>query len=132
MAANPRKCTAIAMHHPRYSSSSEHGDQEEVRPLWDVALRHHADLALAGHDHDYERFEPMDDEGHVTADGMVSFVAGTGGKSLYDEGEPDIGSVLFYNKRAGVLDLKLGKDGYGWRFRNVDGETIDAGVHRCH
>jgi len=40
--------------------------------------------------------------------------------------------VLFYNERAGVLDLKLAKDSYAWRFRNVDGETIDAGVHRCH
>ena len=120
------------MHHPRYSSSSEHGDQKEVRPLWDVALRHHADLALAGHDHDYERFKAMDADGNVTDSGMVSFVVGTGGKSLYDEGDRDEGSVLFYNERAGVLDLKLGKDGYGWRFRNVDGETIDAGVQRCH
>ena len=132
MAANPRTCTAIAMHHPRYSSSSEHGDQDEVSPLWEVALRHDADLALAGHDHDYERFKAMDADGHVTDSGMVSFVVGTGGKSLYDEGDRDEGSVLFYNERAGVLDLKLAKDSYAWRFRNVDGETIDAGVHRCH
>jgi hypothetical protein len=131
MAANPRTCTAIAMHHPRYSSSSEHGDQEEVSGLWEVALRHDADLALGGHDHDYERFRAMDADGHVTDSGIVSFVVGTGGKSLYALGDRDEGSVLFYNKRAGVLDLKLGKDGYGWRFRNVDGETIDAGVHRC-
>ena len=132
MAANPRTCTAIAMHHPRYSSSSEHGDQPEVRPLWEVAIRHHADLALAGHDHDYERFKAMDADGHVTSTGLVSFVVGTGGKSLYDEGQPDEGSVLFYNDRAGVLDLKLGPKSFGWRFRNVDGKTIDAGVQRCH
>jgi hypothetical protein len=132
MAENPRRCTAIAMHHPRYSSSSEHGDQEQVSRLWEVALRHDADLALAGHDHDYERFDAMDADGNVTDRGIVSFVVGTGGKSLYDLGDRDEGSVLFYNERAGVLDLKLGRDGYGWRFRNVDGETIDAGVHRCH
>jgi acid phosphatase type 7 len=132
MAENPRTCTAIAMHHPRYSSSSEHGDQEEVSPLWEVALRHDADLALGAHDHDYERFEAMDADGNVTDGGIVSFVVGTGGKSLYDLGDRDEGSVLFYNERAGVLDLKLGRDGYGWRFRNVDGKTIDAGVHRCH
>lgn len=131
MTANPRTCTAIAMHHPRYSSSSEHGDQTEVRPLWEVAIRHHADLALAGHDHDYERFQAMDADGHVTAGGMVSFVVGTGGKSLYDEGEPDVGSVLFYNHRAGVLDLKLGSGQFGWRFQDVDGKTVDAGVQRC-
>jgi len=132
MAANPRTCTLIAMHHPRYSSSSEHGDQPEVRPLWEVAIRHHADLALAGHDHDYERFKAMDADGHVTPTGLVSFVVGTGGKSLYDEGQPDEGSVLFYNDRAGVLDLKLDKSSFGWQFRNVDGKTIDEGVQPCH
>ncbi len=132
MAANPRTCTVIAMHHPRYSSSSEHGDQPEVRPLWEAAIRHHADLALAGHDHDYERFKAMDADGHVTPTGLVSFVVGTGGKSLYDEGQPDEGSVLFYNDRAGVLDLKLGPKGFGWQFRNVDGKTIDEGVQACH
>ena len=131
MAAHPRTCTAIAMHHPRYSSSVEHGDQEEVSPLWEVALRHHADLALAGHDHDYERFQAMDAAGNVTPDGIVSFVVGTGGKSLYDEGDRDQGSVLFYNERAGVLDLKLGTDRFAWHFRNVDGKTIDTGVQRC-
>lgn len=131
MAAHPRQCSAIAMHHPRYSSSSEHGDQTEVKPLWEVALRHHADLALAGHDHDYERFQAMDADGHVTASGMVSFVVGTGGKSLYDEGNPDEGSVLFYNDRAGILELKLGTGKFGWRFQNVDGKTVDAGVQSC-
>jgi len=131
MAAHPRRCSAIAMHHPRYSSSSEHGDQSEVQPLWEAALRHHADLALAGHDHDYERFQAMDADGNVTAGGMVSFVVGTGGKSLYDEGEPDQGSVLFYNDRAGVLELKLGSGQFGWRFVNVDGKTVDAGVQAC-
>jgi acid phosphatase type 7 len=134
MTANPRKCTAIAMHHPRYSSGTDpmHGDRLEVRPLWGVALLHHADLALAGHEHQYQRFRAMDADGHLTDDGLVSFVVGTGGKSLYEKGRPERGEVLAYNARAGVLDLKLGKAGFGWRFRNVDGKTIDEGVQACH
>ena len=134
MTANPRKCTAIAMHHPRYSSGTDpmHGDRLEVRPLWGVAFLHHADLALAGHEHQYQRFRAMDADGHVTDDGLVSFVVGTGGKSLYEKGRPERGEVLAYNARAGVLDLKLGKAGFGWRFRNVDGKTIDEGVQACH
>lgn len=134
MTANPRKCTAIAMHHPRYSSGTDpmHGDRLEVRPLWGVAFLHHADLALAGHEHQYQRFRAMDADGHITDDGLVSFVVGTGGKSLYEKGRPERGEVLAYNARAGVLDLKLGKAGFGWRFRNVDGKTIDEGVQACH
>jgi hypothetical protein len=131
MAAHPRLCTAIAMHHPRYSSGAQHGDSTSVRRLWKVALRHHADLALAGHDHDYERFVAMDADGHVTPSGLVSFVVGTGGKSLYDEGRRHRGSVAFYNDRAGVLHLKLGAGRYGWRFRSVDGTRVDSGVRRC-
>jgi len=132
MTANPRMCTAIAMHHPRYASGTEHGDSPEVRPLWEVAFLHHADLALAGHEHQYQRFRAMDADGHISDDGLVSFVVGTGGKSLYEKGPPERGEVLDYNHRAGVLDLKLGKAGFGWRFRNVDGKTIDEGVHACH
>jgi acid phosphatase type 7 len=134
MTANPRKCTAIAMHHPRYSSGTDplHGDRLEVRPLWGVAFLHHADLALAGHEHQYQRFRAMDADGHLTDEGLVSFVVGTGGKSLYEKGRPEKGEVLAYNARAGVLDLKLGKAGFGWRFRNVDGKTIDEGVQACH
>jgi hypothetical protein len=132
MTANPRTCTAITMHHPRYSSGSQHGDSPEVRPLWQVAVNHHADLALAGHDHEYERFRAMDANGHITRNGIVSFVVGTGGKGLYKKGRTHVGSVIFANRRFGVLGLRLGAGGYSWRFRTIDGRTVDFGVHRCH
>ena len=38
---------------------------------------------LSGHDHDYERFRPMNAAGNPTQGGVVQFVVGTGGKSLY-------------------------------------------------
>ncbi len=132
MSAHPRTCTAIAMHHPRYSSDSQHGDESDVKPFWEVAIKHQADLALAGHAHDYERFHAMDADGNVSSTGMASFVVGTGGKSLYDSDGPHQGSVIFSNHRAGVLALKLGRGGYGWMFKDVDGNTVDSGVQSCH
>lgn len=132
MTANPRPCTAIAMHHPRYSSGAQHGDSPEVRPLWQVAFNHHADLALAAHDHEYERFRAMDATGHVTRRGLVSFVVGTGGKGLYAKGRTHVGSVIFANRRFGVLYLRLGARAYSWQFRTIDGRTLDAGVRSCH
>lgn len=132
MSAHPRPCTAVAMHHPRYSSDSQHGDESFVRPFWEVAIEHGADLALAGHAHDYERFRPMDGDGNLTSTGMVSFVVGTGGKSLYDSDGPREGSVIFSNDRAGVLALKLGDRRFGWTFKNVDGESVDSGIQSCH
>ncbi len=132
MTAHPRACSALTMHHPRYSSDSQHGDSPEVGRFWAVALRHHADLALAGHAHDYERFRAMDASGNITGRGMVSFVVGTGGKSLYTRHRARKGSVRFANRRAGVLALRLGRRGYAWTFKTIDRRTIDSGVRSCH
>ncbi len=43
--------------------------------LWHTLARARADVVLAGHDHHYERFAPID--------GIRSFVVGTGGRSHY-------------------------------------------------
>ena len=53
----------LAMHHhPEFSSSTHGKDQDVLRgraffvPIWD---KHHVDLAVTGHDHNYERSKPV-------------------------------------------------------------------------
>lgn len=130
MRQHPRPCTAITMHHPRYSSA-EHGSNGFVERLWKVALAHDADLALAGHDHTYERFRPMDASGNPARGGIRSFVVGTGGKSLYPWGPLAPGSVVRHNESFGVLALRLGRGRYAWEYRTVDDRVIDSGRARC-
>jgi phosphodiesterase/alkaline phosphatase D-like protein len=67
----------VAAHHPVYSSG-KHGKQTFGlrRVLEPILVKHHADLYLAGHDHDYERFEPIQ--------GVNYIVSGGGGSYLYD------------------------------------------------
>jgi hypothetical protein len=130
MAANPRTCSALTMHYPRYSSAL-HGSSDTVQPLWEVALSHGADLALAGHDHTYERFRPMDASGHPEPGGIRSFVVGTGGNSLYDWSTLAPGSVARSNESFGVLALRLGEGRFGWEFRTIDGDVIDSGTAPC-
>jgi acid phosphatase type 7 len=130
MDAQPAACSMILLHHPRYSSGL-HGNNSAVRRFWRIAVRHRTDVALAGHDHDYERFRRMDASGGVTPRGMASFVAGTGGKSLYPAGVRRPGSVVFDNHRAGVLALRLGQGQYAWKFRTIDGRLVDQGVGSC-
>ena len=78
-----RKCTLAYWHHPRWSNG-EHGDQPQVAPLWTDLYDAGADLVLAGHDHDYERFEPLDGNGNPDPQrGIREFVVGTGGKNYY-------------------------------------------------
>ena len=128
---DPRQCSAIAMHHPRYSSG-KHGSDESMADFWRIAYDQHVDLALAGHDHTYERFEPMDAEGNPSPGrGLTSFVSGTGGKSLYDEHDPETGSVYFQNTQFGVLDLTLAADRFSWRYMSLDGSVLDEGEEPC-
>lgn len=131
LAGNTRECTAIAMHYPRYSSG-KHGSAEFMRRFWKVAYAHHVDLALAGHDHTYERFAPMDAEGVVRPGrGITSFVVGTGGKSLYERGEPEVGSEYFQNSVFGVLSLTLSAHDFSWEFFDTHGSVLDEGSTSC-
>ena len=129
---NPRECSAIVLHFPRYSSGLEHGSIVSTTQFWSVAYAHHVDLALAGHDHDYERFAPMDDSGHLRpARGITSFVSGAGGNSLYHHGTTVPGSQFYRASTFGVLDLQLRPGGFDWAFRTVDRTTPDRGSARC-
>jgi 3',5'-cyclic AMP phosphodiesterase CpdA len=131
LADNPRQCSAIAMHHPRYSSGKHHS-QQTMADFWQIAYDNHVDLALAGHDHDYERFQAMDADGNASAGrGLTSFVSGTGGKSLYSEYDAEAGSVYFQNTEFGVLDLTLAADGFSWKFLATDRTVLDRGSARC-
>jgi hypothetical protein len=119
------------MHHPRYSSGLEHGSSTVVKPLWEVAYAHHADVVLSGHDHDYERFLPMDPDGHVRAGGIQSFVVGTGGRNLYHLGTRQPGSAYFQARIHGVLAMDLRPGTAHWEFRAIDGKVLDRGDRGC-
>jgi hypothetical protein len=133
--SHPTRCSAIAMHHARFSSGAEHGSSPAMAGFWRIADNHGVDLVLAGHDHDYERFVRMDADGHRTRTGMASFVVGTGGKSFYPLGTRLPGSAYFQNTRFGVLKLWLGDGGYAWQYRTVGnggaGDVRDSGDGSC-
>ncbi len=130
MAAHPVRCSAIAMHFPRYSSG-EHGNNASMARFWRIAMKHGADVALAGHDHDYERFAKLNANGKYSKKGLRSFVAGTGGKSLYSKQSSPKGSRYFRADKFGVLAMTFGRGAYDWRFRTIGGAVRDKGSARC-
>jgi beta-glucanase (GH16 family) len=133
LAAHSNRCTLGYWHHPRWSRGS-HGDFAGVQAFWQALYDYGADVVLAGHDHDYQRWAPLNASGAVdTQRGIRSFVAGTGGNSaLYPVGSDNRLEI----KNAdtwGVLKLTLGADGYSWNFMPVAGKTFsDAGSESCH
>jgi len=123
LASHPSRCTLAYWHHPRWSSGL-HGPDATMQPLWADLARGGADVVLAGHDHHYERFAPID--------GIRSFVVGTGGRSHYPVLVRRRGSQVVNDRTFGVLRLTLSAESYSWRFVPVAGSTFtDGGTGRC-
>ena len=117
VAAHPDMHYILYAHRPRFTSSDEHGPSAEICPLWDtLAETGGLEIVLAGHNHQYERFAPMNCDGRADADGARSFVVGSGGKALYGFGEPQQGSEFRNNSDFGVLRLVLSPTSYEWEF----------------
>ena len=80
----------------------------------------------SGHDHDYERLEPIQ--------GIRSFVVGTGGRSLYEfPGAPLAQTEVRANDTYGLLELTLRDGKYSWQFVAASGGSLtDSGTALCH
>jgi len=133
LAAHSTPCAVALWHHPRFSSAS-HGDSPAMADLWRILAEGGVDVALAGHDHVYERFAPLDARGRPDAEsGIRSFTVGTGGRSHYQFVHVHAASEVRNADTFGVLKLTLHPDSYDWEFVPVDGARFrDAGSGRCH
>jgi hypothetical protein len=134
LAAHPTACTLAYWHHPRFSSGIVHGSTTTVEALWRALYDADADLVLEGHEHNDERFGPLDPSGRLDpARGVRSFVVGTGGASHYPLGAPITGSEMRNSDTFGLLQLVLKSEGFSWQFVPEAGKTFtDAGSAPCH
>ncbi len=134
LSASPGPCTLAYWHHARFSSGRTHGSSTAVAPLWKALYDAGADLVLAGHEHNYERFGPLDPSGRIDQRrGIRSFVVGTGGRSHYAFGSPLAGSEARNHDTFGVLRLTLAEGHFDWTFVPVAGRTFtDSGSAPCH
>ena len=134
LAADPGKCTLAYWHHPRWSSGTVHGNSSQVAPFMDLLYDAGADVVLSGHEHNYERFAPQTPDGALDPErGIVEFVVGTGGHSLYPLGTPDPNSLVRSSASFGVLRMTLRPGGYDFTFEPVLGGTFrDSGSGSCH
>lgn len=125
LVANADKCTLGYWHHPRFSSGY-HGTDEDMEPLWQIALKGGMDVIVNGHDHHYERFERME--------GTRQFIVGTGGAWRYPVVNAEKGSEVRHSGTPGVLKLTLEEQFYRWEFLsvpNAEKPFTDSGRNRC-
>src|SRR5215472_10794197 len=129
LAKHNAACTVAYLHKPRFSSGLNHGNDLGVTALYQALYDYNAELVIAGHDHDYERFAPQDPIGRSDPKrGLREFVVGTGGKSHREFGPKKPNSEVRNNDAFGVLKLTLKATGYDWKFLPEAGKTFtDAG-----
>jgi hypothetical protein len=134
MGLHPAQCTLAIWHHPRWSSGTTHGPTAAVAPLYQALHDAGADVLLTGHEHNYERFAPLDPAGQPDpARGVREFVVGTGGRSHYPFGPPTVGSEVRNNDTYGILALTLRANSYQWQFVPEAGKSFtDSGSGNCH
>jgi hypothetical protein len=106
LAASTRQCTIAFWHHPRWTSTSR-GANTTMDAMWRAVAEDGAEIVLAGHEHVYERFDPMTASGGADPNGVRSFVVGTGGNSRGSFSSPQPNSVVRLSGFA-VLKLTLG------------------------
>ena len=82
----------VANHHqPAYTTSTNHGSNMDLRAAWiPLYEAHGVDLAVAGHNHLYERSVPILADAEVEpGEGVVYVVSGGAGAPLYEGVEAD-------------------------------------------
>ncbi len=134
LAANPKACTLAYWHQPRWASGSANGDNAYMSTIYTDLYNSNADVVLAGHNHAYERFAPMNPSGaRDNARGIQEIIAGTGGEDHAGSAALRANSLVRNSKTFGVLKLTLHAGSYNWNFQPEAGATFtDSGSRACH
>lgn len=125
------RCVLAFWHRPRWSAGA-YEDDAKTAPLWNPLYDAGAEIVLNGHDHNYQRFPPLNRRGEIDrARGIRSFVVGTGGRRFYDP-RPDPRRRTSNAHTWGLLRLTLRANGFSWRFLPVAGGSYrDTGSATC-
>lgn len=120
---NPADCVLAYWHRPTFTVGRKDNDEGGMALIWSLLGAHGADVVLAAHDHNYQRWEPIQ--------GITSFVVGTGGRSRYPIARDDDRLVTADDGHYGALELALSAGGASYKFRAADDEVLDSGDISC-
>jgi hypothetical protein len=107
--ATGTRCALAYWHHPLFTSGPSAGSNAIMLPVWRLLYEYGVDVVVNGHDHLYERFDPMDPTGRrdQPTTGIRQYIVGTGGAlMLYDFG-PILQTSAARLKAYGVLKFTL-------------------------
>ena len=135
LAANTNPCTIVYYHHP-YLSIGQEGGRSDLVYIWQLLAQNHVTMVINGHDHEYQRWMPLDENGFPSPIGTAEFVIGTGGHSLQTLPNTDyrVAFASAANPLAyGALKLSLYPDHAVFNYMSiVNNSVLDSGSLRCH
>jgi len=118
LAASTKPCTLAYWHQPLFTSGANHAPNAATRPLFQALYDYNAEVVVTGHNHQYERFAPMNP---------------TGGAGAYSFGTIQPNSEARSTGTFGVIELTLHANSYDWQFVPEAGKTYsDSGTTACH
>ncbi len=141
MSANPKACSIFFDHKPYYDYGTTHtSDGSATLPWYKTFYSNNGEVVITGHEHNYQRFQPVNPTGDVvdTNKGLQTFVVGTGGA---DNKYTTFGATLHGTNSLiskwfadwGVLKMTLHSGGYDWEFIPISvGGNTDSGSALCH
>ena len=129
LAANRARCTLVYMHHPRYAVS-QGGGRSGLDAVWALMAARRVTLAVAGHAHNYERWQPLDGASNPDERGVTQLVAGAGGHELAPPVVSDPRNVVTLVE-PGALRLDLGPEDVRFAYVDVNGVERDSGTIGC-
>jgi hypothetical protein len=133
LSAHTQACTIVYYHEPLFNIGAER-PATQMASIWALLAQHHVTIVLNGHDHDYQRWVPLDGQGKPSPTGITEFVAGGGGHGLQTISKTD--SRVAFSSDAnpatfGALKFSLTASGAAFSYINTSGKTLDSGVIPC-
>jgi chitodextrinase len=138
-------CTIAYFHHPVFNVGPE-GYAASMNAMWTLMAQHGVDIVLTGHDHDYQRWMPLDGNvnnqsqngfGNPSPTGITEFVTGGGGHGIqqFTVNPLDNRMVVGFDTSPstfGALRLQLNQYGASFQYINHQGTTLDSGAVPCN
>ncbi|MCX2726787.1 metallophosphoesterase [Thermomicrobium sp. 4228-Ro] len=127
-------CTIVAFHHPRFSIGPQ-GDTPALQAMWELLYQFGVELVVVGHDHNYQRWVPLDRNGQPDPNGIVQIVSGTGGHGIRAFVRSDARVAAGYDQPPdgfGVLVASLATGRADLSFVDLSGRVRDTTSLTCH
>jgi hypothetical protein len=131
LSQNTKACTLVYFHHPLFNIGSE-PVPSRFTAIWPLLAQRGVDIVLNGHDHDYQRWVPMNDSGTPSSTGPTEFVVGTGGHSLQSFVSSDPRVAYSLAGSFGAIQLDLNPGGASYQYITTGGGTVDSGIVACN